>query len=286
MPVTINGSNTPTAGGVTYGDGTTYANTAAGSAGQVLLSAGASAPAWTAQSALSVGSATTATTATSATSATTATNLAGGSNGTIPYQSASGTTQMLAVGTAGQLLQTNGAGAPTWASVSSGLTLVQTVTASGSTAVVDGFSSTYDNYKILIRDVFPAADGRNFELKFYIAGTLISANYQYAYVNVNSSSANSNIGATGNSTIRLANSMDQTTFNRSNNYEITIYGVNGSGFKSIVYNGTYHFSDTTYSINGAGTQTGTSGTLTGIQVAFPGSSFGGGTLQLYGFAKA
>jgi hypothetical protein len=45
----------------------------------------------------------------------TATNLAGGSNGTIPYQSASGTTQMLAVGTAGQVLQTNGVGAPSWA---------------------------------------------------------------------------------------------------------------------------------------------------------------------------
>ena len=51
---------------------------------------------------------------TSASTATTSTNLAGGSNGTIPYQSASGTTQMLAVGTSGQLLQTNGAGAPTW----------------------------------------------------------------------------------------------------------------------------------------------------------------------------
>jgi hypothetical protein len=50
----------------------------------------------------------------------TATNLAGGSNGTIPYQSAAGTTQMLAVGTAGQLLQTNGVGAPTWATVSVG----------------------------------------------------------------------------------------------------------------------------------------------------------------------
>jgi hypothetical protein len=50
----------------------------------------------------------------------TATNLAGGSNGTIPYQSAAGTTQMLAVGTAGQLLQTNGAGAPTWVTPSSG----------------------------------------------------------------------------------------------------------------------------------------------------------------------
>jgi hypothetical protein len=51
---------------------------------------------------------------TSASTATTSTNLAGGSNGTIPYQSASGTTQMLAVGTSGQLLQTNGAGAPSW----------------------------------------------------------------------------------------------------------------------------------------------------------------------------
>jgi hypothetical protein len=45
---------------------------------------------------------------------TTATNIAGGSNGSIPYQSASGTTQMLAAGTAGQFLQTNGAAAPTW----------------------------------------------------------------------------------------------------------------------------------------------------------------------------
>ena len=48
MPVVITGNNTPTAGGVTYGDGSTYANTAAGAAGGVLYSAGASAPAFTA----------------------------------------------------------------------------------------------------------------------------------------------------------------------------------------------------------------------------------------------
>lgn len=47
MSVIINGSNTPTAGGVTYGDGTQYATTAAGSAGGVLYSAGSSAPAFT-----------------------------------------------------------------------------------------------------------------------------------------------------------------------------------------------------------------------------------------------
>ena len=47
MPVTIVGNNTPTAGGVVYGDGANYASTAAGTSGQVLTSAGSSAPTWT-----------------------------------------------------------------------------------------------------------------------------------------------------------------------------------------------------------------------------------------------
>jgi hypothetical protein len=46
MPVTIVGNNTPTAGGVVYGDGTNYASTAAGTSGQVLTSAGTGAPTW------------------------------------------------------------------------------------------------------------------------------------------------------------------------------------------------------------------------------------------------
>ena len=41
-----NGSATPTAGGASYGTGTAYAFTAAGTAGQVLTSAGTSAPVW------------------------------------------------------------------------------------------------------------------------------------------------------------------------------------------------------------------------------------------------
>jgi hypothetical protein len=49
------------------------------------------------------------------------TNIAGGSAGTIPYQSAADTTAMLAVGTAGQVLQTNGAAAPSWATISAGV---------------------------------------------------------------------------------------------------------------------------------------------------------------------
>ena len=64
--------------------------------------------------------------------ATTATNLAGGLGGQIPYQTASGTTAMLANGTAGQVLQSNGTTlAPSWGNAGTGdMTLagVQTVT--------------------------------------------------------------------------------------------------------------------------------------------------------------
>lgn len=42
-------------------------------------------------------------------------NLAGGSAGTLPYQSGVNTTSMLAVGTTGQVLTSAGASAPTWA---------------------------------------------------------------------------------------------------------------------------------------------------------------------------
>ena len=46
MSVTIVGNNTPTAGGVVYGDGTNYASTAAGTSGQLLTSAGSGTPVW------------------------------------------------------------------------------------------------------------------------------------------------------------------------------------------------------------------------------------------------
>lgn len=43
-----------------------------------------------------------------------ASNIAGGANGSIPYQTASNTTALLAAGTTGYLMKTNGAGAPSW----------------------------------------------------------------------------------------------------------------------------------------------------------------------------
>ena len=71
---------------------------ALGTSGYV-LTAGASAPQYTAQSSLAVG---------------TATNLAGGAASQIPYQTGSGSTTFLANGTTGQVLTSNGASAPSW----------------------------------------------------------------------------------------------------------------------------------------------------------------------------
>jgi hypothetical protein len=48
LALILDGNNTPTLGGVGYGDGTELAFSAAGTAGQVLTSAGASAPTWSA----------------------------------------------------------------------------------------------------------------------------------------------------------------------------------------------------------------------------------------------
>ena len=71
-----------------------------------VLTAGATAPQYVAQSTLAVGSATT---------STTATNLAGGVASQIPYQTGAGATSFIGNGTAGQFLQSNGASVPTWA---------------------------------------------------------------------------------------------------------------------------------------------------------------------------
>jgi hypothetical protein len=51
----------------------------------------------------------------------TANNLAGGSAGTIPYQTGSGSTAMLSTGTAGQVLTSNGTNAPSWSTPVSSL---------------------------------------------------------------------------------------------------------------------------------------------------------------------
>jgi collagen type VII alpha len=95
-----------TAGQVVYQSApSTTTFTGPGTSGQVLTSTGGSAPTFQ--------------TLSSVPSATTATNLAAGSGGQVPFQSASGTTGFTGPGTSGQILTSTGGSAPTFQTLSS-----------------------------------------------------------------------------------------------------------------------------------------------------------------------
>lgn len=127
------GTATPTAGAVPYGTGTAYAFTNAGTAGQVLTSAGAGAPTWTTPTTGTVTAVTASSPLASSGGATPDLSLTGtvaiangGTNttttptaGAIAYGTGSAYAFSLA-GTAGQVLTSNGAGAPTWSAAASG----------------------------------------------------------------------------------------------------------------------------------------------------------------------
>jgi hypothetical protein len=123
---TVNGNSLVGSGGISVGTVTSVSGT--GSYGGLTLSGTV-----TESGSLTFGGTPTGTwpidisgnaaTATSATSATIATNLAGGATGSVPYQSAAGTTTFLAAGTNGQIL-TLASGVPTWAAApATGITI-------------------------------------------------------------------------------------------------------------------------------------------------------------------
>ena len=111
----------------------------------------------------------------------TATNIAGGSAGTIPYQSATDTTAMLAVGTAGQVLQTNGAGAPTWVDAAGGGSWTKLSSASAYLSnIVDftGFvTSEYNTYAVVLYAFSVQSGGSYAAFRFFVGGTIQTSGY-------------------------------------------------------------------------------------------------------------
>ena len=268
---------------------------AVGTSGQVLQTNGVAAPTWVSQSTLSVGTATNATNATNATtatSATTSTNLAGGSNGTIPYQSAAGTTQMLAVGTSGQVLQTNGAGAPTWVTPGGGSWIFITTVTASAAATVDvesSFDSTYDMYVIVGVKMYASAD-RRLSITLKVGGSY-ATDYSYCGTQFFSNAAQSTGSNQNDTSIRTSPS---ASLSGSNSFmsSLVMYIPNPSGtatFKTVFgqlsgMDGSQVNSNVFFS--GNHTSAGSAGALTGVRFA---PLFGGtlnGTFRLYGIKNS
>ena len=111
-----------------------------GTAGQILVSAGTSAPVYTNTASIYVGAATFAATAATATVAATAVNLAGGATGSIPYQSSTGTTNFIGISSTSGYVLTSAGSTATWSppsSISAG-----TATNSTNVSITDDTATT------------------------------------------------------------------------------------------------------------------------------------------------
>lgn len=283
LPVTSGGTGASSLSGITTGTSTNLAGgfagnvpyqsapgttgmVAAGSSGQALLSNGASAPTW----------------GTPAT-ATTATNLAGGSNGTIPYQSASGTTQMLAVGSAGQLLQTNGAGAPSWVTASSGaLVYISTVTASSSATVSVSLGSTYENYLLVANGVTSSTTQVILQMQF--GG--ITANYKFKVMTISSDDNTFyGSGASSQTKLSLSYSSAASGTTSSMNFSMRIPNPSNTTFMKSVWWDGVNVANRVETMLGVGSNTST-GALTSLVFSYESGNISAGTFRLYGIANS
>jgi len=131
----------------------------------------------------------------------TATNLAGGFAGNVPYQSAPGTTGMVAAGSSGQLLQSNGTSAPTWVTPSFGaMVLAASATASSSSEIVfTSLSSSYRAYMLEYDSVYVSSNGEGITCRVSTdnGGSYLTSGYTRALVKY--SSAGGSIAVNGSS---------------------------------------------------------------------------------------
>jgi hypothetical protein len=248
MPVVITGNNTPTAGGVVYGDGTTYATTTAGTSGRPIVSGGSGAPTFR------------------------------------PY------TLPAADGSANQILQTDGAGALSFATPSTGaLVFISSQTVSTTVSSIDftsGISSTYDDYQIIFENMTASSVNGNIRFFLYQSGSF-STSYSTATLTGISGSATSAIN-TAFGQIQGTSPADATSSTtwRGN---VLLQNVNSSSARGVSVMGT---------VAGLGTSTGeaaiqiisgasnTAAVVTGFRIAFSSVNIVTGTVRLYGIAKS
>jgi hypothetical protein len=290
MPVTIDGSNTPTAGGVGYGDGTELAFTSAGSAGQVLVSNGASAPSF---------------------STLPSTNLATGVTGTLPVgNGGTGATtltannvilgnggsavQFVAPGTNGNVLTSNGT---TWTSATpaggGSWVYLNSFTPSGNTIynITGQFSSTYDDYFFICEGLQPSFGSEFLSLRLYINGTVQTSDYWSVRASVYNNNTSFTSGGGGSSVGMLADNTGVTSTTQSIAGQIFLYNVNSSsqnmaswdfGYTALENPGGNYGMWTRGSVRNAN-----SGPITGIRMYWGSATFtSAGVIRLYGIKKS
>lgn len=218
--------------------------------------------------------------------------LCGGTTGTGAFQS------IASVGTSGQVLTSNGAGAlPTFQSNPSGagaFVYLGSVTASASATVnFDNLlSATYDNYMVVFEGVQNATDTTWMKARFGTGGTPTYQTTNYAgnchgfESTTNYYFANSGTGAI-DVTYNNASYLALEATNQSLNGRSLITNANASTYKALTTQHTYINSlngNTTEGGSGALWQSST--VITSIQYFMNGGNVTAGTFKLYGFKNS
>lgn len=209
--------------------------------------------------------------------------------GTVPY----GTGTALAytsAGTSGQLLQSNGASAPTWVAASSGaLVFLSTVTASNS-ATVDietTFNSTYTNYLLVAADVSLVTGGGTLQALLKINGTYQTSSYRTFIISGDSSL--SPVGGTNQDLTAFANVfIDLGQGTRNGGFSMLIQDPSSTAnYKPISFNGAFN-NNSGQVTTVIGSIMGLSGTqaMTGIRFQASSGNIDTGTFRLYGIVNS
>lgn len=211
--------------------------------------------------------------------------------GAVPY--GTGTAfAFTSAGTSGQLLKSNGASAPTWVDASSGaLTLLSTVTASNSATIdIEAFSSTYNNYFLIVKGVRPATTNSTLRCQFKLSGAYdTSGSYRY-HANASNvfNSTYSSFNGSSITSIQISSALDNVQVESTFGCVMNILDVNETSFyRGVTWNGLTinNSSNATTVANGIGSNNGTTSALTGIRFLMSAGNIFLGTFQLYGIAK-
>jgi hypothetical protein len=248
MPVAITGNNTPTAGGVVYGDGTTYATTSAGTSGRPIVSGGAGAPTFRPY--------------------------------TLPAADGSAN-QILKTDGAGALsFTTPSAGAL--------VLLASVDAASASYATFDGyFTSTYDNYLVVASDFVDSLGGGTIRAQVAIASSFQTGSFYRtsAIVSTSTSTTVTGYAQTTNGNIQMVqvNALADTS-----GFTCSIYcPLSTVGPKVISWNvvGVRYASNSVQQIMGVGSWGDSNAALSGIRFESSNGTWGTGKFRLYGIAN-
>jgi hypothetical protein len=251
MAVTITGSNTPTAGGVVYGDGTTYATTSAGTSGRPIVSGGSGAPTFRPY--------------------------------TLPAADGSANQVLQTNGSGALSFATPSAGALI-------LLSTVTASNSATMDIETTFSSTYDKYLISVTGLVCQTDGQQLQMLLKIGGTYSTSDYVYFENRTQSSTstfAGTNESIAGPSSFVSVHSILGNVGGENATFDLYISNPTSTTLQKLFYflgAGHTNAGEVRY-IQGIGCNTGTSA-LTGVRLKMASGNITSGVARLYGIANS